>query len=722
MLISLPIFLWGAFKKKYLLSLLAVTIFIGVTLLSLRQMAMQDSELHRAIGNSAHLTLQVTTDPVESAPKVSGSYRRTGSYSFLATAIKMDGRQLRVPVRVITDRSVAALLPGQQIEVSAQVRSSKEVRVAALILARDVRVLSGPSAWSRTLGEIRLSFRKLSRGKDSGALIPGMVLGDTSLQSADFKVEMRRSGLAHLTAVSGANFAIVSAFLLWLSQWIIRKLWLRMTLTGVVLIAFISLVRPSPSVLRAAAMAAVILLARGSGRQSDSIPALGFAIAAVILIDPWQSRDPGFALSVLATAGLLLLSPKITEYLQKFLPQRLASALAPPIAAISLCTPVLVAIAGYIAPIAVVANVIAAPLVAPITVIGFIAALLAPWCGAVSSFLIFLIKFPATVIVWVAHWSAGFPVLTIGTGLRGFTLAIVGGILLVALYKRWSRRALIAMVITVLLLASILWFTRWPNGEWSIANCNVGQGDSLVINLGAHRAIALDVGPDPVLEDKCLRALGITEISLLVISHFHADHVGGLTGLLKGRRVGKVWISSNFAPESESKLALGLMRTLSIEQVHQGDKAEISSEVGAIKIRVLWPNYSEQSVSTMPSDGSAINNSSVALMIDAPEFSLFVGGDIEPSVQEVLLPLISKVDIYKVSHHGSRYQSLPFMAALSPRISLISVGQGNPYGHPAVETLAALTRLGSSVYRSDKDGNIAISIKQHKISIKRSGG
>jgi competence protein ComEC len=224
------------------------------------------------------------------------------------------------------------------------------------------------------------------------------------------------------------------------------------------------------------------------------------------------------------------------------------------------------------------------------------------------------------------------------------------------------------------------------------------------------------------LEDKCLRALGITEISLLVISHFHADHVGGLTGLLNGRRVGKVWISSNFAPESESKLALGLMRTLSIEQVHQGDKAEISSEVGAIKIRVLWPNYIEQSVSTMPSDGSAINNSSVALMIDAPEFSLFVGGDIEPSVQEVLLPLISKVDIYKVSHHGSRYQSLPFMAALSPRISLISVGEGNPYGHPAVETLAALTRLGSRVYRSDKDGNIAISIKQHKISIKRSGG
>ena len=685
-------------------------------------MAMQDSELHRAIGKSAHLTLQVTTDPVESAPKVSGSYRRTGSYSFLATAIEIDGLHLRVPVRVIADRSVAALLPGQKIEVSAQVRSIKEVRVAALILARDIRVLSKPSAWSRTLGEIRLSFRKLSRGEDSGALIPGMVLGDTSLQSADFKVAMRRSGLAHLTAVSGANFAIVSAFLLWLSQWVIRKLWLRMTLTGVVLIAFISLVRPSPSVLRAAAMAAVILLARGSGRQSDSIPALGFAIAAVILIDPWQSRDPGFALSVLATAGLLLLAPKITEYFQKFLPDRLASALAPPIAAISLCTPVLVAISGYIAPIAVVANVIAAPLVAPITVIGFIAALLAPWCGAVSSFLIFLIKFPATVIVCVAHWSAGFPVLTIGTGLRGFILAIVGGTLFVLLYKRWGRKALIAIVVTLLLLASMLWFTRWPNGEWSIANCNVGQGDSLVINLGAHRAIALDVGPDPVLEDKCLRALGITEISLLVISHFHADHVGGLTGLLKGRKVGKVWISSNFAPESESKLALGLMRTLSIEQVHQGDKAEISSEVGAIKIRVLWPNYSEQSASTMPSDGSAINNSSVALMIEAPEFSLFVGGDIEPPVQEELLPLINKVDIYKVSHHGSRYQSLPFIAALSPRISLISVGQGNPYGHPAVETLAALTRLGSSVYRSDKDGNIAISIKQHKISIKRSGG
>ena len=705
---------------------IATIAFLGVALISLREMALNNGQLRDSFGRSCSLTLQVKTDPVSSQAKVIGSYRHDSHFSFLATALRIrechSEISLRLPVRVIADSRVRGLLPGQKLRVWGTVEKTSEARVAALVLVRKVQVVGKPSSWSSTLGQIRSSFREIAKGGDSGALIPGMVLGDTSLQSQEFTNAMRKSGLAHLTAVSGANFALVAALLLWLSQWIVRRIWLRMMITGFALLSFIALVRPSPSVLRAAAMAAVILLARGTGRHRESIPALGFAIASVILIDPWQCRDPGFSLSVLATAGLLLLSPVIYEKLTYLLPLRLAEALAPPISAIALCTPILVAISGFLAPISIVANVLAAPLVAPITVIGFIAALLAPLWASASGFLVYIIKFPASAIVMIAKESSRFPVITTGNGLRGFLLTLLAACGIAFGYKKWRRSALVFGGALLLIISSILWLTRWPQGDWTMANCNVGQGDSLVINLGAHRAIAIDVGPDAALEERCLRSLGVREIPLLVLTHFHADHVGGLSGLIKNRKIGQVWISQNLQPEIESRIAFNLLSKLPIYQVHKGDHIQVSTTTDIISIHVLWPDFTRESFGSVPGSGSEINNSSIALSITAPNFSLFAGGDIEPQVQSLLLPLIHRVDIYKVSHHGSRYQSEEFMAQLSPKISLISVGRRNPYGHPATETIAPLTRLGSKIFRTDRDGNVAIKVAGNKIVIKKTGG
>ena len=167
-----------------------------------------------------------------------------------------------------------------------------------LLVDKEMEVLTPPSRWASALGAIRTGLRTHSGDGDAGALIPGMVLGDTSKQSAQFKDQMKRSGLTHLVAVSGANFAIVSSFVLWCMQFLIRSTRYRMIATAIALTCFIALVRPSPSVLRAAAMAAVLLSAHATKRKTDSLPALGFAIAAVVLADPWQSRDAGFALSV----------------------------------------------------------------------------------------------------------------------------------------------------------------------------------------------------------------------------------------------------------------------------------------------------------------------------------------------------------------------------------------------------------------------------------------
>ena len=318
--------------------------------MSLRQQSLQSSLVAKHFGESAEVVVQLATDAHQSAKRVSGQNFLPPSYSALASLreLRIDGRsyQLHIPVRLIaTDIRISRLLPGQKVSARVQIARSKEPRVAALLLANgEVTVVNTPSPWAAALGKIRLGLREASGTGDAGSLIPGMVLGDTSLQSENFRTDMRRSGLTHLVAVSGANFAIVSAFILWCAQFLFRTMRFRIIATAFTLIAFIALVRPSPSVLRAAAMAAVLLIAYATKRGSDSLPALGFAITAVVIGDPWQGRDPGFALSVLATAGLLLFAPKIVSYLERWLPNFAAQAIAPPIAAMVFCAPVIVAI------------------------------------------------------------------------------------------------------------------------------------------------------------------------------------------------------------------------------------------------------------------------------------------------------------------------------------------------------------------------------------------
>jgi len=612
-------------------------------------------------------------------------------------------------------QSITTLLPGQRFSAQGRIVASKEARVAALVVIKDdIEIQTQPSRWASALGAIRLGLRSLSGDGNAGALIPGMVLGDTSKQSVEFKNSMRRSGLTHLVAVSGANFALVSAFVLWMMQFLFARMKFRLSATAISLIAFIALVRPSPSVLRAAAMAAVLLVAQGTKKGRDSLPALGFAMAAVVVVDPWQARDAGFALSVLATAGLLLFAPVLIEKLSIHLPGKLAQALAPPIAATVFCSPIIVALSGYLAPMSVIANLLAAPFVAPITIVGFIAALFSPFAPLISTVLIWFIRFPAGAIALIAHWASSFPVLTLRTGKIGFLIVALFA-LASWLFKKWFKHII---VFTLVILISITWLQRWPGGDWQVANCDIGQGDSMVINLGNHRGIVIDVGPNPVAEDRCLKALGIKEIPLLILSHFHADHVAGLTGAIKNRAVGQVWVSVNSAPLIESAKAQAALKGVEMIKAVRG----MSARVGPLTIRVLWPTLSATSFEEMPGDGSQINNSSIATLITSDAFSLFAGGDIEPPVQEVLVKDVAPVDIYKVSHHGSRYQDPAFMAALHPRISIISVGAGNTYGHPAVQTLEALARLGSEVLRTDIDGAIAVQVRNHQFTVRRAKG
>lgn len=652
------------------------------------------------IGDSSEVKVRavVTSEPKQTATKVNGSRLHSGKLSFIARTSQISTSRgmsdVRVPIRILTTVASTHSL-GEEIVASGELIQTAEKRVAAtLIVSGDIKTSTPPSLVARFLTKVRSEFReRLARfDDDAGSLVPGMIIGDTSLQSSAFSERMRRAGLSHLTAVSGANFAIVSSLVFFMTRRIIPKLAPRLVVTSAFLILFLLLVRSSPSVLRAGVMAGVILVARASGNSRNSVAALATAISLLVLIDPFQAHEPGFILSVLATSGLIFIAPLLTAKMNRFLPEVIAELIAVPCAATIACTPYLLILAGEISTLSIFFNIAVAPVVAPITILGFLSLLTMP-IDFLSKALIWPAHLCAEWISTVARWSDSSP--TIGVNFWLFTSYLL---VVSLLYIRRAYKAL-AVVTFVALVMCIAPQTIFPGRDWKIAQCDVGQGDALVLNIGEDNGILFDAGPDPRLLTRCLRSVGIKHLPLVVISHGHADHYFGANGLSGKFNIGQVWSNGN----TNIDAALNFETT----KVRRGLRASM----GELSIEILWPDESERTFQSLGGDGSPENNRSVVALVTWNDSQILITGDIEPEVQARLSREfdLSSIDILKVPHHGSRFQDAGFLTEVSPEIALVSVGEGNSYGHPNAELLDSLADRGVRVFRTDHDGPISVS-------------
>ena len=311
------------------------------------------------------------------------------------------------------------LLPGQRVTVDARLRPPRRGDlVAAVAFASDDPQLVGrPPLVQRWAGRIRTALRDACAGlgADERGLVPGLVLGDVAAMPPDLTTAFRMTGLTHLNAVSGANCAIVVGAVLAALRWAgARRRW-RAVLAATSLPAFVVLVRPSASVLRAALMGGLVLLADVLGRRSATIPILSATVLTLVLVDPFLARSPGFAMSVAATAAIVLVAPGWTRRLSRHMPQPLAGAVAVPAAAQLACTPILVAAFGQLTPLAVPANLLAAPAVAPATLAGIACAFLAVVSPAVAVLPAHVAGLAAGWLAVVARTLSALP----GAGLRG---------------------------------------------------------------------------------------------------------------------------------------------------------------------------------------------------------------------------------------------------------------------------------------------------------------
>ena len=712
-------------RRVWGLPLLLMAAALAVT--AMRLAGVQSGPVPSLADERAAVTATAT---VVTDPKVRpGSF---GDFAFLRVLLtEVTGRgettRVRSPVLLFGDPAWRRVRHGQTVRVRGRLDASSDSDLAAVLVARGPpRVVATPGPVGRAVNGLRGGLRRSVQDLPAAerSLVPALVDGDDSGMPEEVADDFRVTGLTHLLAVSGANLTLVLAFVLLVGRWCGVRAWGLIVLGGLGVAGFVLLARTEPSDLRAAAMGVVALAGLSAGGRRRGTRALCVAVVVLVLLDPWLARSVGFALSVLATAGILLLTPGWRDAMARWMPLPLAEALAVPLAAQLVCTPVVAALSGQVSVVAVLANLLAAPAVAPATVLGVLATLLAPLSETLAQVAGWLAGRAAWWIVSVAEHGARLPGATVPWGGSATALVLLGLLCLAAILAMpWllRRRALSlgAALLTVVAVLRPVGALGWPPEGWVMVACDVGQGDSLVLNAGDRAAVVVDTGPDADALDRCLDRLDVGAVPLVVLSHLHADHAAGLAGLVPGRSVGEVEIGPVDTPEDQFRavLAWTSRHDVVVRRAVHGERRSL----GPLSWQVIAPDAgSPLPLSADGDDSGNENNASLVLLVRHSGLRLLLTGDIEPEAQQALLESGADVraDVLKVPHHGSRYQDAGLPAAVDARVAIVSAGADNDYGHPAPETLGMLRRVGVRTYRTDVSGDVAVVWQHGDLSVR----
>jgi competence protein ComEC len=657
-------------------------------------------------GSSARLDAVVTGDPKVIVQ--TGAIHHRETMVVPARAEQVGPERVRVPILVLAgDPAWKRVLPSLRVRFTARLTTPRrgELLAAVALVRGPPATLGPPSAPQRVANTVRARLREATSGlpSDQRAVLPGLVDGDTSLLDPELADAFEKAGLTHLMAVSGENLSLILGAVLALGR--LAGLGRRAgpLLAGAAVIGFVIVARPSPSVLRAAVMGAVALVAIVSGRERQGVPALCAAVLVLVLIDPELARSYGFALSALATLGILVLAPAWRERLSRRVPRGLAEPLSVSAAAHVACAPVLALLGAGISLIAIPANLVAAPAVGPATLLGVLAAVAAPASVPVAHVIAVPAGFAVGWITGVARFCAQMPYAVIGwpDGLTGVALLLVSIVAVVLALRRPLPRRIAAAVLAGIVVTALgmrLLAPPWPPRGWLFVTCDVGQGDGLALFTDRRQAVVVDTGPDPRLMDRCLHDLGVGTVPLLVLTHPHADHIDGLPGVLRGRTVGTILISPDSDGEERRLLPGRAPRMARVGDVWT---------VGPLTLTVLGPLTTARV--TADDSGTTVNDASVVMLARWPGLTVLLSGDVEIEAQRELLAVgVPTAQVLKIPHHGSSHQDPAFLAAVHARVAIASVGAGNDYGHPAPSTMSELAHLGERVYRTDRDGDVAV--------------
>jgi competence protein ComEC len=637
--------------------------------------------------------------------------------------------------------------------------------IGGLVRTREARLIdepprAGPAEIAAAARKWLLDGLHVMVPEPEAALGAGILLGVRSSISPEISDDFAVAGLTHVVAISGWNIAIVAAIVATLMRPLEQRRggrWLAPAAAAATIAGYVVLTGASPSVVRAALMAGAMMVARFGGSRAHAASALGLAALLMLVIAPSVLWDVGFQLSALATAGLILFAGSIEARLAGW-PAWLREPIALTLAAQLTTLPVVVGSFARLSLVAPLANVAVVPLVPLVMLVCAVAAPL----GAITSMLQVALltdglRWAAGGSAWLllhamilaGHTAASVPMAALPVAAPAW-LAIAWYPALGLAWRRWAQRAprepaptgeltplrassppsgirqataailahvhLLARPMSGVVAAGVLLVgltaASMPDGQLHLVALDVGQGDAILVMTPSGSTMLIDGGPDP---DLLLRRLGEQlpwwrrHIDVLVLTHPHEDHVAGLVAALERYEVGMILDTGRDYPNPTYPLFLRLARTEPGGQLMRARTGQRLRLDARTVFTVVYPTSDDVAAPLPEGD---INNASVVGLLRYGGFTALLTGDAEMPVEALLAQrgLLSRVDVLKVGHHGSRSSTGPALLEVTrPGVALISAGVGNDYGHPHQVTLDNLHRVpGLRVHRTDLEGNLEV--------------
>ena len=669
----------------------------------------------------------------------------------IATALRISDAQCaaRIPhatewsVRLAAAAAPGAFVRGEMVGKGCATRVSLAVTqghadAGALVLATGrpslgergllvqraiIRPTRRPSAADRIRTAAGASIDSAFRS--NAPLARALLIADTRSISPEVRDRYASAGLVHMLSISGLHVAIIAGSMLLVFRAVrLSPHAAALAAVGATAVYVVVIGAPAPAV-RSGAMLAVAAASRLSQRPTS--PWASLAVGAFVpLIDPRTMLDLGYQLSVAGMAGLVaagafsrrVLAPRVDGWRLTLGRDLTTSVVA------SLVTAPLVAWTfGRVSAVSPLTNLVAAPVMAVLQPMLFLAMLCAP-LPEVARFVAdaahpLLRLFDGIAAAGAAAPYASFAVApTLGAAVAG---SIASAAFVVACVSRFPARP---VIVSAGATALLVWLPLLPMGQRGVElhAIDVGQGDAIAIRTDRGRWVLVDAGRAWRGGDAgrttiipYLRRRG-GEVALFVLTHPHADHAGGAASVLRALTPERYHDAAFVAAGGPYRESLEVARDAGIEwrRVRPGD----SLQVDGVALEFLAPDSAWTASLTDPNDASTV----IRARFGAVRFLLV--GDAEAGEEQWLLDNADDIqaEVLKVGHHGSRTSSTPdFLDAVGPRLALISVGAGNRYGHPDPGVIAALAERGATVLRTDHLGSIVVRTDGRTLTIEADG-
>ena len=602
--------------------------------------------------------------------------------------------------------------------------------LAATATFQDIEELPRIDAMGAVLSVRERAIESLSGDGDASGVLQALVCGyGAAYDETDAKQDFTVCGLAHIVAVSGAHLVIVSSLIGSMLQALRFPRIVRIVLQIALMLGYLVLAGMPVSALRAFVMAMTLQLADLLGRRSAGLSALGACVLGIIALDPAVSVSASFALSALSTLGIALIGPILSAWLDgitPWAPRVLRDAVAMTLASSVLAQPYSCALFSQLPLVSLLANVLVAPLIAPACALGIAAGLAGALAPMDMAWLAGIATAGAHAVCLVAGWCASLPFASIPVSVDAGIAVVVSAVGTTLLWLAWPlpprrmrwRRIAGVFGAVAAMAAAILFVAPWLKGP-ELIMLDVGQGDAFLFRSG-KASVLVDTGASESRLRSALGRAGVSRLDAVVVTHSDDDHCGALVSLRGTVGVDRVIVAADALActcDSCGELrsdAVALSGREGLAGVSLGE----SFEAGAFTFCIVWPSsYTDEGgnadslclrVSCDP-DGDGAEDASVLMVGDA---------EAEQLEEFVRTERLDGIDILKVGHHGSKKAlDAEILAKLDPQIALVSVGEGNRYGHPAAETIALLEEQGAAIYRTDLQGDVSCRFTDDSIKV-----